>query len=345
MGAAASVGDLATNFDEGKVSKDEVVEALLPHYQSNPKKYEEVYRILVDRANHEKRMKDQDAIKPKGTNFEEPTPLTEELVIALNNVRLNPKSYIPIAEEHLKSFTDDHHYKDKNGRENMKIRTREGRAAVEECIEFLKTAEPARAITANKFLELSALDHVQDLSSNNSLSHTSSNGDALQDRIEKHGTWRGTIGEIIDCGNNTAENIVLMQLIDDGTPSRGHRMNCLNPDFLQVGAAINSHPNFQFCCVVDFATNVLDWGDVQKDDITVETSTPNKEDQSPEFRRVLHTIPMENVIQEIDSMLSAGDCTVTIEFKASTHSAVVLCKKGSTTRKMQISWGAEKSNE
>lgn len=343
MGSAASVGESASNFDKDALSKEELVDTLLPHFLANPAKYDEIYQILVDRREHENLMKEKAANEPKGQNFESPTAFTDEIVLALNNVRLNPKSYIAIAEEHLKSFTDETHYKDKNGRENMKIRTREGKAAVLECIEFLKTAEPVRAITSNTFLEKSALDHVDDLSTNNTLSHSSTNGDALQQRIEKHGTWRGTIGEIIDCGNNTAENIVLMQLIDDGTPSRGHRLNCLNPDFLVVGAAINSHPNFQFCCVVDFATNVLDWGDVQKDDITVETSTPNKTEQSPEFRRVLRTIPMENVIKEIDSMLSAGDCTVTIEFKSSTHSAVVLCKKGSTTRKMQISWGTEKS--
>jgi uncharacterized protein YkwD len=343
MGSAASVGESATSFDKDSLSKEQLIDTLLPHFLANPAKYEEVYQILVDRKEHENSKKEKEANEPKGANFESPTGFTDDIVLALNNVRLNPKSYIPIAEEHLRSFTDETHYKDKNGRENMKIRTREGKAAVMECIEFLKTAEPVRAITKNTFLELSALDHVADLSNNNTLSHSSSNGDALQQRIEKHGTWRGTIGEIIDCGNNTAENIVLMQLIDDGTPSRGHRLNCLNPDFLQVGAAINAHPNFQFCCVVDFATNVLDWGDVQKEDVTVETSTPNKAEQSAEFRRVLHTIPMDNVIKEIDSMLSAGDCTVTIEFKASSHSATVLCKKGSTTRKMQISWGAEKS--
>lgn len=343
MGAAASVGESASRFDKDALSKEELIETLLPHFKSNPAKYEEVYHILVERAAHEKLMKEKEANEPKGATFEAPTPFTDEIVLALNNVRLNPKSFIPIAEAHLESFTDDTHYKDKNGRENMKIRTREGKTAVLECIEFLKKAEPVRAINSNLFLQGSAMDHVKDLSDNNTLSHSSSNGEALQQRIEKHGTWRGTIGEIIDCGNNTAENIVLMQLIDDGTPSRGHRLNCLNPDFLQVGAAINTHPNFQFCCVVDFATNVLDWSDVQKDDVTVETSTPNKSEQSAEFRRVLHTIPMENVIQEIDSMLSAGDCTVTIEFSASTQSATVFCKKGSTTRKMQISWGAEKS--
>jgi uncharacterized protein YkwD len=343
MGSAASVGDSASSFDQDALSKEELVGALLPHFKSNPAKYEEIYQILVERTAHDKLMKEKEANEPKGAAFEVPTAFTSDMVLALNSVRLNPKSFIPIAEAHLESFSDATHYKDKNGRENMKIRTREGKAAVLECIEFLKTAEPVRAINANLFLQGSAMDHVEDLSTNNTLSHSSSNGDALQQRIENHGTWRGTIGEIIDCGNNTAENIVLMQLIDDGTPSRGHRLNCLNPDFLQVGAAINAHPNFQFCCVVDFATNVLDWGDVQKDDVTVETSTAKKSEQSAEFRRVLHTIPMDNVIQEIDSMLSAGDCTVTIEFKASTHSATVLCKKGSTTRKMQISWGAEKS--
>jgi uncharacterized protein YkwD len=343
MGSAASVGETASSFNNDSLSKEELVEALFPHFKTNPAKYEEIYQILVDRTAHEKQMKEKAANEPRGAAFEVPTVFTEDIVLALNNVRLNPKSFIPIAEAHLESFSDETHYKDKNGRENMKIRTREGKTAVLECIEFLKTAEPVRAITANLFLQGSAMDHVEDLSANNTLSHSSTNGDALQQRIEKHGTWRGTIGEIIDCGNNTAENIVLMQLIDDGTPSRGHRLNCLNPDFLQVGAAINAHPNFQFCCVVDFATNVLDWGDVQKEDVTVETSTPNKADQSAEFRRVLHTIPMENVIQEIESMLSAGDCTVTIEFKATAHAATVLCKKGSTTRKMQISWGAEKS--
>jgi len=342
MGSAASISSSAASFNESTLTKEELIEVLLPYFKNNQPKYEEVFQILVDRSAHDNMLKEKQANAPKGENFEKPTSFTDEIVFALNSVRLNPKSFIPIAQEHLNSFSDDIHYKDKNGRENMKIRTREGKAAVLDCIEFLKTAEPVRAITASRLLEKSALDHVTDLSTNNFLSHSSTNGEVLQHRIEKHGTWRGTIGEIIDCGNNTAQNVVLMQLIDDGTPSRGHRLNCFNSDFLKVGAAINSHPNFQFCCVVDFATDILDWGDVQRVDITVQTSTPNKDEQSADFRRVLRTIPMENVIKEIESMLSVGDCTVSIEFKASTHSATVFCKKGSTTRKMQISWGAEK---
>lgn len=346
MGSAASTQATVEGLSQHKdnLSKEDLINSLLPHFTENPEKCAEIYQILMDRAKLEQKKQTLD--KSDTTNV--PFALTgtkgysEEIATALNMVRLNPKSYITFAQAHLDSFVDDTHYKDKLGRENLRIRTREGKAAVLDCIEYLKSAEPVRGVVPNSLLEKAAIDHVSDLSANNLLSHTGSDGGSTQDRIEKYVHWRGSIGETIDCGNLNATSIILSLLIDDGTPSRGHRASIMNPEFLIVGAAVGNHPTYSVCSVIDFATSVVDWTDMQREDIIVEASY-NEQKNLPEiFNKVLRSIPVENLIEDVNDMLKVEGTVVIIDFKVSTCSAVITKKNGKATRQISLQWGANK---
>ena len=63
-----------------------------------------------------------------------------------------------------------------------------------------------------------------------------------QERIERHGEWSGALGENLSFGCASAERVVLQLLVDDGVPSRGHRANILNANFVR--------PNKSSCCAI-----------------------------------------------------------------------------------------------
>jgi hypothetical protein len=52
--------------------------------------------------------------------------------------------------------------------------------------------------------------------------------------------------------NETALEILMSQLIDEGVPSLGHRHNCMNGDFKLIGVSIQPHKNFGINAVIDF---------------------------------------------------------------------------------------------
>jgi uncharacterized protein YkwD len=350
MGSSASV--TAHKLSNDNVSKEEIINLLLPHFIEEPTKCAEIYNILTEKAKIEKKKKIQEAHATKKDVALEPLQGTksfsEEISMTLNKLRLDPQSFIPIAEAHLASFVDDLHFKDKLGRENLRIRTREGKAAVLDCIEYLKTVEPLPPISANLFLEKAAFEHVEDLSTNNQLSHTGTDGSTTQERIEKHVHWRGSIGEAIDCGNVDAENIILSLLIDDGTPSRGHRSSILNPEFLVVGAALGNHPTYSYCCVMDFAATAIDWEQIQRQDVIVTSDSSIKNangevEMSQTFKKVLRSIPVDSITEDVEDMLLVPDTHVTIDFKATACSAVISRKCGKSTRQISLQWGANKA--
>jgi len=60
------------------------------------------------------------------------------------------------------------------------------------------------------------------------------------------------VGENCSYGFETAIDIVLSLLIDEGVKNKGHRQNILSEDFNSIGVAIRPHITYRVNCVMDF---------------------------------------------------------------------------------------------
>ena len=60
------------------------------------------------------------------------------------------------------------------------------------------------------------------------------------------------VGENCSYGYETAMDIVISLLIDEGVKEQGHRKNILSVDFNSVGVAIRPHKTYRINCVMDF---------------------------------------------------------------------------------------------
>jgi uncharacterized protein YkwD len=141
--------------------------------------------------------------------------------------------------------------------------TNEGVAAVDEAIAFVsEQAELAKSgkgklspLTLVPGLSAACRDHVVDTGPRGMLGHDGSDGSTTAQRIERYGRWLRTCGENVAYGTATGMATVIALIIDDGVPSRGHRLNIYNPAFSCVGIASGDHltPNLSPCTVMDFS--------------------------------------------------------------------------------------------
>lgn len=60
------------------------------------------------------------------------------------------------------------------------------------------------------------------------------------------------VGENCSYGYETAMDIVISLLIDEGVKDHGHRHNILSVDFNSIGVAIRPHKTYRINCVMDF---------------------------------------------------------------------------------------------
>lgn len=176
--------------------------------------------------------------------------LAQNVHAAQNQVRRNPQSFIPKLEAMLRLF-DGNVFK-KPGK--IPLRTQEGPNAVQECIAFLRTQPPVEELILNDGMSRACQDHANDIGPKGSVSHSGSDGSSFSKRMERYGDWMGTVGESIDFGGDTGEEVMISLLVDDGCPDRGHRKNALNPKFKVVGIACAPHKSYDHCCVIDYAS-------------------------------------------------------------------------------------------
>lgn len=98
--------------------------------------------------------------------------------------------------------------------------------------------------------------HANDMAKNNFFAHNSYDGTGCFQRLKRYYA-SGTAAENISAGMKTAIAVVAQLLVDENTPSLGHRKNILNRAYNAVGVACGSHGRYQYCCVQDFGDRVL----------------------------------------------------------------------------------------
>lgn len=179
------------------------------------------------------------------------TALEAEVLREMNLARAKPAGYAESLAERRKYFREKRF---KRPRETA-ILTREGVSAVDEAIEYLRTVKPVGALRPSPGISRAARDHVLDQGPSGGLGHRGNDGSRMADRVSRYGQWSGKIGENISYGQSDAREVVVQLIVDDGTPSRGHRKNLLDPDFRVVGIACGRHAEYQGMCVTTFASD------------------------------------------------------------------------------------------
>jgi uncharacterized protein YkwD len=174
-----------------------------------------------------------------------------EVLMEINLMRSDPAGY---ARTYLEPFRKYYHGKLLRLPGRNPIATKEGIAALEECILELVNTTPTPVLSPCKGLTMAARDLAQDQGSTETTGHTGNDGSSMSTRIERYGRWDGSVAENISYGFNEARHIVIALLIDDNVPSRGHRKNLLDNTFNHVGITIGPHRRYRAMCVMDFAT-------------------------------------------------------------------------------------------
>ncbi|OMJ83081.1 hypothetical protein SteCoe_16061 [Stentor coeruleus] len=170
----------------------------------------------------------------------------------MNEVRQNPQGYASKVEALLSCYEGN-----VLTRDGKRIMTKEGPSAVQECVDFLNTCPSSPALTWSDALSSSAQIHVDDIGPKGITGHNGSDGSTMQSRIEQFCQWNITIGENIDFGKDTGEDIVVALLVDDGVSSRGHRTNIMKEEYRFAGVGFGEHSYYGFLCVIDYAGDIL----------------------------------------------------------------------------------------
>ena len=176
--------------------------------------------------------------------------LEKDVIVELNKCRTNPARYADeVLVPYLERMGDDGIYVDSQG---LNIMTQEGRSAVQEAIDALKSQKPLPMLLPNQDLSLAAADHCADQGPKGLTGHDSSDGSSMADRVRRRNSGLSYIGENISYGENKGFDIIRQLIVDDGVPSRGHRENTFR-DYYYVGVAFGTHKKYRYMCVLDFS--------------------------------------------------------------------------------------------
>ncbi len=155
----------------------------------------------------------------------------------LNDMRANPKSYIPkidAYQQQVSSFTPD---------------KKALRKAVKEIKTELAKLKPLPPLVFDSALAKAAMDHVEDAARTGIVGHIGSDRSDPALRVAKYGRFT-SLAESITYGHLSTSLMLAAFLVDEGTPSRGHRKAMLTSDLLLIGAATGIHPKYNTQIVV-----------------------------------------------------------------------------------------------
>lgn len=177
--------------------------------------------------------------------------LTEkDLVREINLLRSNPAQYAANLEQMKKNYKGSDYIAPG---QIQRLTTNEGVKAVDEAISFLRASKPLPPYILSKGLSAAAKDHVKDLGKTGNTGHKGTDGSTTETRCNRYGAFSNGIGENIVYQSDSAREIVMGWLVDDGVASRGHRKNLLSANYRSLGVAVGDKNQFGAMCVLTFA--------------------------------------------------------------------------------------------
>jgi uncharacterized protein YkwD len=173
--------------------------------------------------------------------------LAREVHDEMNLMRTDPQGYIRFLEDYRAQFRGDQVFRP--GR--VTVQTREGVAAVDEAIAFLRRQQPLPPLRFDGVLTLSAKDHVADQGPTGFVGHYGTDGWDFATRVARRGgePWGG---ENISYGYDTAREVIIQLLVDDNVRDRGHRVNLFQTGYVRAGVGCGPHAVFYYMCVIDY---------------------------------------------------------------------------------------------
>lgn len=181
--------------------------------------------------------------------------IEREVLVELNAARTNPAAYAANLSALLPLFNGN--LISKPGM-TVSIRTNEGAGAVREAIAALQRQAPVPPLALSSGMSAAAADLANDQRRTGDLGHTGSDGSNPGSRLNAHGSWQQSYSENVDYGPFlSGRDVVVDLLVDDGVPSRGHRINIFDGGVRVVGIACGPHPKLRSMCVMDHATGYV----------------------------------------------------------------------------------------
>jgi len=71
--------------------------------------------------------------------------------------------------------------------------------------------------------------------------------------MTRYGSWGGSVAENLAYSRSTGGEMMVQLYIDDGVPSRGHRVNIVNPALKLTGMAYCDHARYGNMIAVVYA--------------------------------------------------------------------------------------------
>jgi uncharacterized protein YkwD len=187
-------------------------------------------------------------------NLQYLSALEREIINEVNLARANPTQYATYLEQLKKLYVG----KDLKRPGQVALTTVEGVSAVDEAIQFLRAQKPLPPLTPYQGMCLAARDHLTDLGKTGSTGHKGSDGSVPEDRLNRYGSWTNVVGENIAYSSITARETVMGWIVDDGNPTRGHRKNLFNAQYLATGIALGGKSAYGTMCINTFAGGFAD---------------------------------------------------------------------------------------
>jgi hypothetical protein len=188
-----------------------------------------------------------------------------QLVEEINLARTNPAAYASKVQEYIPHFQDKIL---KMPDQRVAIKTQEGAAAYEECVNFLKSAEPTAAHVPSRGLTRIANDFLSGVQSVDPSQIGTIDMNAI---IDKYGSFQGNFSRAMEFGGSTPEQVVINLLVSDGDKSRSQRDALLNPILKRVGVAQGKHDIYRTVTIIVSCTvfqNNVDSDDTENYDGT-----------------------------------------------------------------------------